>query len=294
MNTQNGELLHDINNANIYTTYNNDEVQNQINDVIPNTNYQSVFTQRSCTDGERQFYNQMKRAVKCGYDPNNTEFSHLAAAINAGTLLAQKPYSCLIDLINNHSSCYQDIPKERRQAAYEAFVDVTGYKPANLNSIFNNFDNNLESLVNFNSFYMFAPTLIFFLIIIWLMVGFKWMTLGLGLFFTVLVIVVYYSFTIAYRVNFNYYMRSRRRTVQNQATLAQNSFENSIAYWPQGLLAAACAVTCDDPENCWKCNPNQNCPPCLPGQGRCPAPNPKRQLNVDNVEDQLMNRRLNR
>lgn len=301
MNVQNGEKLRDINNNNIYVGqaggYNYDEVQRQINNVIPTVDYQSVFNPRACTDGDRQFYNQMKRAVECGYNPEDTEFSHLDAAIDAGKLMAQKPYSCMIDLINNYSSCYQEIPLDKRQAAYKAFVDVTGYKQPNLDLIFNNVEGSFDALVNFNSFYMFAPTLIMFLIIIWLMVGFKWMTLGLGLFFTVLVIVVYYSFTIAYRINFEYYMRTRRQTIKNQTNLAQNAFENSIAYWPQGLMAAACAVTCDNPEDCWTCHGGPNCPPCRPGYGRCPVPNPNRgHLTPEEItiEEQLINRRLGR
>ena len=100
------------------------------------------------------------------------------------------------------------------------------------------------------------------LIIIWMMVGFHWINWVIGLFFTVLVIVILYGFSILYRIHFQNYLRSRNKVIQNQSTIAQQSFENSIAYWPQGLFAAACAVTCDGTTGCWSCNENDDCPPC--------------------------------
>jgi len=231
----------------------------------PIQQYQSIniLQATGCTGGDQELFNQVQRAAECACGSEGPGGGPLCAALAAGQVVTQQPFSCMIDLINNYADCDQDISQSKRVAAYQAFSDVTGYRPANLNTIFDTINGDFEGLVNFNAFYMFAPTLILALIIIWLMVGFRWIDWPVGLFFTVLVIVILYGFSILYRIHFQNWIKSRNTTVQNQATIAQKSFENSIAYWPQGLFAAACAVTCDGTTGCWTCNENNNCPPCV-------------------------------
>ena len=253
--------------------YSHEIVRNQIDGNVnvggpPIQQYQSTMNTlqvTGCTGSDQELFNQVQKAAECACGSEGFGGGPLCDAIVAGQVVSQQPFSCMIDLINNYSNCYQDIPLAKRKAAYQAFSEVTGYRPANLNNMFDTINSDFETLVNFNSFYMFAPTLILLLILIWLMVGFRWINWVLGLFFTVLVIVILYGFSILYRIHFQNWIRSRNTTIQNEATAAQKSFENSIAYWPQGLFAASCAVTCDGTTGCWTCNDNSNCPPCSGG-----------------------------
>lgn len=270
----------------------NDLMRNQLDNVNiggpPLNNYPRVVDNLQVTDCntiDQDIFNQVQRSVECACS-SETGGGLLCDAINAGKFIQNKPMSCMIDLLNNY--CGKTIPAAKRQEAFKAFSEVTGYKPADLNTIFTTFDDNLRALVNFNAFYMFAPTLILLLIIIWMMVGFKWMNWVLGLFFTVLVIVILYGFSIGYRVHFITYLDSRTQTIENATVEAQNSFENSIAYWPQGLFSAACAVTCDD-GNCWSCRPT---PAPTPGSNICPCPDPVENGDTPNITKK--SRRRNR
>jgi len=258
MSTQSGEQ------------YSHEAIRKQIDGNVnvggpPVQQYQSslqVLQVTGCTGGDQELFDQMQRAAECACGSEGPGGGPLCAAIAVGQVVGQQPFSCMVDLINNYSSCDEDIPQSKRNAAYKAFSEVTGYRPANLNTIFDTVEDEFNALVNFNAFYMFAPTMVLLLIIIWLMVGFHWINWVIGLFFTVLVIVILYGFSILYRIHFQSYLRSRNKVIQNQATISQQSFENSIAYWPQGLFAAACAVTCDGTTGCWSCNENDDCPPC--------------------------------
>lgn len=215
-----------------------------------------------CTGSNQELFNQVQNAAECACASEGTVGGPLCDAISAGRVMKQKPFSCMVDLIEDYSDCNKNIPENKRKAAYKAFSDVTGYKQANLNKIFSTVDENFDAIANFNSFYMFMPTMILLLIIIWLMVGFRWINWVLGLFFSSLVFVVLYGFSVMYRIHFQNYINSKSKVIQNQATLTQQSFENSIAYWPQGLFAAACAVTNNGQTGSWSCNDKNPCPPC--------------------------------
>ena len=113
------------------------------------------------------------------------------------------------------------------------------------------------------------PIFILSLIAIWLMVGFSWFNWIVGLYLTVLTFVVLYAFAIFYRIHASDYLYNQNKKLQNDATNAQKNFENSIAYWPQGMFAVACAVTSTGTTG-WVCN-EPACPPCSGG----PVPNTK-------------------
>ena len=207
---------------------------------------------------------QVQEALDCAFIEQTLATGPLNSAMSAGEVVNELPFSCMIDLISGpYSNCDEDIPQNKRQAAYNAFVDVTGYKPVDLTKAFSTINNDFNTLVNFNAFYMFFPTLILLLIIIWLMVGFSWINWVIGLFFTVLVIVILYGFSILYRIHVQNYIRNQGRTLENEVNAAQKNLENSIPYWPQGLFAVACAITCTGGTGCWSCN-ERVCPPCPP------------------------------
>ena len=211
-----------------------------------------------CEGSDQDLFNRVQAAAECACDSEGLGGGPLCAALAAGQLVNEAPFSCMIDLIVNHSDCDKPIPIEKRVAAYEAFSEVTGYKQADLGTIFDTINGDFTALVNFNAFYAFGPTAIAMIILIALMMGFKKMTWELGFFLIVFAIVLMYSFSAMYRMHVRSYLNGRTHTVQEAIKEAQLSFENSIAYWPQGLFAAACAVTSDD----WTCNEVPECPPC--------------------------------
>lgn len=205
------------------------------------------------TGCNNELFAQVQETLQCVCGSEGVAGGPLCAALLAGDVVTQQPFSCMIELINNFSSCDAEIPQAKRQAAFKAFSDVTGYRPMDINRAFGTINSDLVNLTNYNAFYMFFPTLLLILIIIWLMVGFGWMNWVIGLFFTVLAIVILYGFSVLYRIHVQSYLRSQNNRLRSETQGAQSSFENSIAYWPQGLFAAACAVTCDGETGCWTC-----------------------------------------
>jgi positive regulator of sigma E activity len=172
------------------------------------------------------------------------------------------PVSCINELINNYMFCGQELTQEQKQAAYNAYIEVTKLKPFDYQSFINNLEAQWVATANIIAFYIFVPILVLLLTAIWLYVGFKKMNWIVGIYLSILVIVVLYGFNLAYRINSQYYYQNKFQNLKNEAAQTTQSYQNSIALQTQGLMAAACAVTCKDGVNCWKCNGTTPCPPC--------------------------------
>ena len=59
----------------------------------------------SCTGGDQQLFDQVQRAAECACASEGLNGGPLCAAIAAGQVVTQQPFSCMVDLINNYSSC---------------------------------------------------------------------------------------------------------------------------------------------------------------------------------------------
>lgn len=186
----------------------------------------------------------------------------LCHAAYAGQIATTEPFISMIDVIANQSCCGQKYTETIEDAAAQAFSDVTGYKPVNLDTAFDTLQHQGQIILEFNSFFFFMPVLILILIVIWLMVGFRWINWVVGLFATTLSIVVMYGFAIAYRVSALRYLNEQGIIVKQNLQNAQNNFHNSIAYWPQGLFAATAAIANNGDPSSWTCNNCNPCPPC--------------------------------
>jgi hypothetical protein len=223
----------------------------------------------------------------------------LCHAAYAGQIATTEPFACMIDVIANKSCCGQKYPQDVEDAAAQAFADVTGYKPIDLDTAFDTLQQQSQLILEFNSFFFFMPVLILILIVIWLMVGFRWINWVVGLFATTLSIVVMYGFAIAYRVSALRYLNEQGITIKNNLQNAQNNFDQSVAYWPQGLFAATCAIS--KGSEGWTCNDCNPCPPCTSmsqrqavsrkmgaqscATGVCP-PVPERRIEVQEEEEE--------
>lgn len=173
---------------------------------------------------------------------------------NDNRFALEEPFSCMIDLINN-SKCGQTIPVDKKMKAAKAFAEVTGYTPPDYNIIFAAIYSQMQSAVDFNSGYLYSPVMVLSLGFIWLGVGFGWFNWVVGMFLSLMAFVVLYGFSVAYRIHAKTWLREKEATNLAFIQGLQDSFNDSVAYWPQGLFAVACAIECHhDDEDCWKCN----------------------------------------
>jgi type II secretory pathway pseudopilin PulG len=150
------------------------------------------------------------------------------------------PFLCMYSLVSDNPS---NLTPEQQKAAFDAWVNVTGYSSPDYVSVFNSLSDQQQMIVNFDSYYMYAPVLLLSLIVIWLAVWFGWMNWVVGLFLSVLSVVILYGFSVLYRTTAKTWLRQQNQAYLSVAEQMQQNYENSIAYWPQGLFAVSCAVT---------------------------------------------------
>jgi len=164
------------------------------------------------------------------------------------------PLSCVQELIKNNMYCGQRFTSEQEQKAFKAFTEVTQWNPINLEEVFAQMRNQADDIFMLNAYYFFIPLLILIIIVIWVFVLTYRINWILALFLSILAILTLYLFSIAYRNAAENSYNNHYNNLRNIARSAQQSYEKSIAYWIQGLLASACAVTnCTDKPS-WTCN----------------------------------------
>lgn len=233
-----------------------------------------------CTGGDFQLYNDVERAVECAIGSEGPGVGPLGQSVRLASIANRPPLSCMIDLVTGPSSdCGTEIPPDRRQAAFDTFSNITGFRPANLGFIFNQVTHEQRELLNIQTFYMFFPLFILSLLAIWLLVGFGWMSWPIGLFLSALVFLIIYGFSLLYRMQANNFLDNQDTIWENEVVNVQDNFEDTVAYWPQGLFGVACSVTSTGGTG-WVCNNGDDCPGCpeCPQStntcsGKCPGRN---------------------
>lgn len=211
-------------------------------------------------------FDQVQAAVDncCGSEGTNNNSLCKAAAV--GELAFEKPISCMLDLITNHMYCGQEFTQQQMTNAYNTYVDVTGFKPFNLPNAFKTLNNQTNAMISFNAFYIYGPIALLMIIVVWLLAGFQWINWVVALYFTILIIVVLYGFSIAYRIHAQSNMNKRFTTLETEAHTSQQAYENSISKIPNAMLAVACSLTASGGTGYWECNPEETpCPPCVNG-----------------------------
>ena len=164
------------------------------------------------------------------------------------------PIGCVLKLIANYMDCDQGIPKSKVDAAWKAFTKVTGYQHPDLQKIFDELteQSNVEGAIT--SFYMLTPLLILSLITIWISAwlhGNEWV---FATYATVFVVGLLFYMGASYRINLTSVRDQNFDAVKAVVNDSLDSHKQSIAYQIQGLLAAACAITCKRGQECWHCN----------------------------------------
>lgn len=212
------------------------------------------------TPEQQTLLNNMQAAIECTCT-NGDDNNMFCRSMAAGELLTTEPFNCMVQVINDQSVCGTKYPENVTTAAYNAYTDVTGVKPLNMNQIFQNLYNQQNLILNFNSFYIFMPILILIILVVILGVGFKWIHWPVGLYIITFSFVILYGFSIGYRIHGETFLKGRNKNILQETEQYQKNYEESIAYLPQAIFAVACAVANNGDPDSWKCNPPP-CPPC--------------------------------
>src|SRR5438046_1357320 len=78
-----------------------------------------------CT-GSLEILDEVQNAINCNCTGATGSLCDL---VNAAAIVNQVPFSCMIDLLTGEfSQCGAVIPEAQRQAAFNAFTDITGFK----------------------------------------------------------------------------------------------------------------------------------------------------------------------
>ncbi len=175
-----------------------------------------------------ELYDQTNNAIKTAIVRDGSNVSSLGQSV-----LLSENISQMMNALNNQST----ISIDKKKLAFNEFVRVTGYKPLELNQVLDTINNREKELLNINAFYIFFPVFLLSLFAIWLVAGFGWINWITGLFLTGLSFIVLYGFSMLYRIHVQTFINN------NQEEISQSNFENSIAYWPQGLLSVINSLT---------------------------------------------------
>lgn len=210
---------HHINNSREYQTLNKTSLQ-----VGSNTE-------------EMDLYNKVEKCILRAIDSKGGNVGPLGQAVlnnkNPISSLGLGPYF------------QSSIPEDKLRNAYETFTNITGYQPLEINKSIINMNHTQKEFAEINLFYLFFPSFILFTIIIWVMViqgSLNWVA---GLFLTILVFIILYSFVIAYRIQLDNFHNKHHQEIILQFEEAQTNYENSLAYWPRGLFEVASNINQD-------------------------------------------------
>ena len=211
-----------------------------------------------CNDPE---FTNIQTVVDNCCSTDGSSSNSLCRAIIAGDILQTQPISCMIDLIDRYMNCGQEISQDKKVAAFEAFSDITGYEPIDVNTSLNTLRNDFDKVISYTIFYTYVPIGFLLFLGIWLSVIAGWINWVIALILTIVLVMVLYIFSILFRSQINTILNNDFNALNTSATNAQKSFQDSIALLPQALFGVACAVTCESGEKCWLCN-EVSCPTC--------------------------------
>jgi hypothetical protein len=226
----------------------------------------------TCDTDTYQLYDNVQKSVDCVLKNKSkcVKAGSLAYSVNIPNT---KPFSCMLDLLTGHySDCDVTIPIEKRQEAFKAFKSITGYEPFNIEKFFNDFLDHQNTVLNYNAFYIFMPTLILALMIVLFFILTNFVNWVDGLYLATIALIILYGFSILYRISTSNYIDERTTSLKNYAITYETNYEDSFAYWIQGFFAMACNLTSKDGKG-WTCN--NNCDPCSNPNKNCDKSNDK-------------------
>jgi ABC-type multidrug transport system fused ATPase/permease subunit len=187
----------------------------------------------------------------------HSEKNHNIEYINSDIsedLIKSEPISCILKLMADYMDCDSKISKHKVEKAWKVYSNVKGEKEIDLVKILNEFGEQAVIRGSITAFALLFPLLILSFVIIWLFawyIGNKW---ALATYASVIVNVFIFIIGAGYQVSLEVYEKDSLKSIHDYLSEIQQSKRDSVVYEIQGLLAAACAVTCEEGEKCWYCN----------------------------------------
>lgn len=123
--------------------------------------------------------------------------------------------------------------------AFDTFVQTTGFVPYNFNQLSTTLNNNNSALINSVTYFVFYPIIILTVVIIWLAIIWGGICWEIGLFLTLLVVVVLLTANILFRQQAGGQTLTNNNMLAQDLSRTQTAQQESIAYWPQGMAAVS-------------------------------------------------------
>lgn len=211
----------------------------------------------NCHNADKM-YERMQDAIDCVCNGASGPTGSLCQAVQASNLLNTVPFTSMVELITGpYSICQSVIPPEHRQAAYDSFVSITGYTPPNLTQVVTTISNNQKSLANYTALYVFLILLMLAIIILAILVLVSVLTWPMGIIIAVLIFLSLYTISLAYTLGAQRMIDDQSSQILETVTNEQSNFQNTVAYWPQGLFGIASTLTATGATGAtgiWPCN----------------------------------------
>jgi len=201
-------------------------------------------------------YNQVQQSID--YTTANQPYENLTS-LGKATVQAEindkPPFSCMRELLTGkYSLCGSKIPEHLKKSAFKVFTQVTGFEPLNLDQALMEINYQEKMIVQFTSLYVFLPMVLIITMAIWLLVLFSFVPWAAGIYLTLFSFIIIYGFSVAYRYHSERWLNNRNALVERELSEYQTNYEDSIAYWPQGLYAVAGCITATGGTGGWSCN----------------------------------------
>ena len=189
----------------------------------------------------------MQQAIDCvcnGASGTSGATGSLCQAVQASNLVNTVPFSSMVELITGpYSTCQVVIPSEQRQAAYDSFTSITGYTPPNLTQAVTMISDSQKRLANYTALYVFLILLTVAIIVLVMLVLVGVLTWPVGIILTVLAFLILYTISLAYSFGAQRMIDDQSSQILETVTNEQSNFQNTVAYWPQGLFGIASTLT---------------------------------------------------
>lgn len=213
----------------------------------------------NCHNADKM-YERMQQAIDCvcgttGTTSTTGATGSLCQAVQASNLVNTAPFKSMIELITGpYSTCGAVIPPEQRQAAYDSFTSITGYTPPNLTKLVTVISNSQKNLANYTALYVFLILLTIAIIVLVMLVLVGVFTWSTGIILAVVAFLIIYSISLAYSFGAQRMINDQSSQILDAVTNEQSNFQNTVAYWPQGLFGIASALTATGTTGIWPCN----------------------------------------
>lgn len=186
----------------------------------------------------QQIYQEVDSSITSNINQQGKDnVSGLAKAV---VVANSAPIATFYDIIN----AFPKLTPELVEKAAQAFSKTTGFHPSQLsvNNVSTSPAKQIgKKIVNYNAFYIFFPMGFVWFVAIWLMVGFGWLNWVVGIYLSMLLILIVYIFDVVYRINAQHAI-DNVVDEQTSSSSSSSNMETFVAYLPQLVHAIGTAL----------------------------------------------------